>query len=197
MLVKEQKKKCEKIHLRQRESWNHGEKYVSLRWRGCKQTACFCPTHIAFLEGGAKRPACQWQERPLGRREPRESTETSGGRGSDPPRRLRLRKGELFFGLQRTVPPQILSFRFFTAPASSPIPDDGSFHIPSEKADWGNAESRKPAFSGTIFDSAFSMGAAAPQPNPSKSCSDREFEKKETLQSACSTACGLERFIIC
>ena len=69
-------------------------------------------TQAAFLRGGAKRPACQWQERPLSRRELSESTETSGGRGSDPPRRLRLRKGEPFFGLQRTVPPQIFYFRF-------------------------------------------------------------------------------------
>ena len=50
-------------------------------------------TQAAFLRGGAKRPACQWQERPLGRRAPRESPETSGGSGSEPTRRLRLRKG--------------------------------------------------------------------------------------------------------
>ena len=50
-------------------------------------------TPSAFLGGGAKRPACQWQERPLGRRAPRASPETSGGSGSEPTRRLRLRKG--------------------------------------------------------------------------------------------------------
>ena len=104
--------------------------------------------------GGAKRPACQWQERPLGRRELSESTETSGGRGSDPPRRLRLRKGEPFFGLQRTVPPQILSFRFFTAPVlcaslglhlPSSATGGGRFRPPSEKAEWKEEGEKKPA----------------------------------------------------
>ncbi|MCI5565113.1 MAG: hypothetical protein MR400_05415 [Clostridiales bacterium] len=52
----------------------------------------------SFLGGGAKRPACRWQERLLGRRELNKSTETSGGSGSEPPRRLRLRKGEPFLG---------------------------------------------------------------------------------------------------
>ena len=128
--------------------------FASLCWRRCKWTACFCPIHTAFLEGGAKRPACQWQERPLGRRELSESTETSGGRGSDPPRRLRLRKGEPFFGLQRTVPPQILSFRFFTAPVlcaslglhlPSSAAGGGRFRPPSEKAEWKEEGEKKPA----------------------------------------------------
>ena len=65
-------------------------------------------TQAAFLRGGAKRPACQWQERPLGRRAPRESPETSGGSGSEPTRRLRLRKGGEFFGLQKMLPPHII-----------------------------------------------------------------------------------------
>ena len=59
------------------------------------ESRCFlntCPYPIGFLGGGAKRPVCQWQERPSGRRELNESTETSGGSGSEPPRRLRLRK---------------------------------------------------------------------------------------------------------
>ena len=48
----------------------------------------------------------------LGGEESRESIETSGGSSSEPPRRLSLRKGEPFFGLQRTVPPQIFYFLF-------------------------------------------------------------------------------------
>ena len=87
--------------------------YLFAGGNASKYSRLFLPNSYSFPGGGeAKRPACQWQERPLGRRELSESTETSGGRGSDPPRRLRLRKGEPFFGLQRTVPTQIFYFRF-------------------------------------------------------------------------------------
>ena len=75
-------------------------------WRRNKAISYCLPfPNRLFLRGGAKRPACQWQERPLDRRKPRESTETSDGSGSEPARRLRLRKGETFFGPQRMLPP--------------------------------------------------------------------------------------------
>ena len=62
--------------------------------------------------------------------------------------------GEPFFGLQRTVPPQILSFRFFTAPVlcaslglhlPSSAAGGGRFRPPSEKADWKEEGEKKAA----------------------------------------------------
>ena len=78
-------------------------------WRRNKAISYCLPfPNRLFLRGGAKRPACQWQERPLDRRKPRESTETSDGSGSEPARRLRVRKGGEFFGLQKMLPPHII-----------------------------------------------------------------------------------------
>ena len=76
-------------------------------------------TPSAFLGGGAKRPACQWQERPLGRRAPRESPETSGGSGSEPTRRLRLRKGRPSLP-QKNLLPHNSSYSSPPAAASQP-----------------------------------------------------------------------------
>lgn len=67
------------------------------------------------MEGGAKRPACQRQERPLGRREMNASTEACGGSGSESPRRWRLRKGEPLFGLYKERFPHKYFVSFFIA----------------------------------------------------------------------------------
>ena len=56
--------------------------------------------HIAFLRG-AKRPACRWQERHAGCGRLSGHTEAGGGSGNEPPRRLRLRKREPFFGTSK------------------------------------------------------------------------------------------------
>ena len=56
--------------------------------------------HIAFLRR-AKRPACRWQERHAGCGRLSGHTEAGGGSGNKPPRRLRLRKREPFFGTSK------------------------------------------------------------------------------------------------